>query len=279
VTAETPSLTRLYAKALVPVRHRPDRLIERSASASVSVDRSALAHYQRVCSFDVSDVVPSTYLHVLAFPLAVAIMSDREFPLPLAGMLHASNFIHQARPVSVGEPVELTVSAENLRPHRVGREVDIVAEAKVRSAVVWSERSTYLRRETRPDGGQRPTDGIAESAEDGAVARWQIPADVGRRYAAVSGDRNPIHLNPLVAKAFGFPRAIAHGMWLHARALASLGARLPGSYRVDVDFKAPVFLPSTVAVSTRPTSDGFRLEVRRPRDQRPHMLVTTAAAD
>jgi acyl dehydratase len=278
MAGETPSLTRLYAKAWVPVRHRPDRLTERAASASVSVDRSALARYQRVCGFDVSDVVPSTYLHVLAFPLAVAIMSDRKFPLPVVGLLHASNFIHQVRTTSVGEPLELTVSAENLRPHRVGRQVDLVAEAKIASAVVWSERSTYLRRETPPDGERPHPDGIPESAEDGAAARWRIPADAGRRYAAVSGDRNPIHLNPLAAKAFGFPRAIAHGMWLHARALASLGARLPGSYRVDVDFKAPVFLPSTVSVSTHLTSDGFHLELRRPRDQRPHMLMTTAAA-
>src|SRR4029453_3261206 len=114
-----------------------------------------------------------------------------------------------------------------------------------------------------------------EPTGSGATARWRIPADTGRRYAAVSGARNPIHLNPLAAKAFGFPRAIAHGMWLHARALASLGARPADPYRVDVDFKAPVFLPSTVSVSTRPTSDGFHLEVRRPRDQRLHVVMTT----
>jgi acyl dehydratase len=278
VATETPNLTRLYAKALVPVRHRPDQLTERSASATVSVHRSALARYQRVCGFDVSDVVPSSYLHVLAFPLAVAVMSDRDFPLPMVGMLHAANVMRQTRPVSVGEQLDLTVTAEDLRPHRVGRQVDLVAEARVGSAVLWSERSTYLRRQSAPDGGQRPSDGSPEPVEDGAAARWRIPADAGRRYAAVSGDRNPIHLNPLAAKAFGFRRAIVHGMWLHARALASLGARLPGAYHVEVDFKAPVFLPSTVAVSTRRTSDGFHLEVRRPRDQRPHMLMTTATA-
>jgi acyl dehydratase len=157
--------------------------------------------------------------------------------------------------------------------------VDLVAEAKIGSAVVWSERSTYLRRESTPDGARQEPVASPEPTGSGATARWRIPADIGRRYAAVSGDRNPIHLNPLAAKAFGFPRAIAHGMWLHARALASLGARLPSDYRVDAEFKAPVFLPSTVSVTTRPTSDGFQLEVCRPRDQRPHMLMTTAGGD
>ena len=50
---------------------------------------------------------------------------------------------------------------------------------------------------------------------------WRLPGDLGRRYAAVSGDRNPIHLYALTAKAFGFPRQIAHGMWSKARCLAA----------------------------------------------------------
>src|SRR6266487_1403229 len=46
---------------------------------------------------------------------------------------------------------------------------------------------------------------------------WELPADLGRRYAAVSGDRNPIHLYRLTAWLFGFRRPIAHGMWAAAR--------------------------------------------------------------
>ena len=49
---------------------------------------------------------------------------------------------------------------------------------------------------------------------------WRLPADLGRRYASVSGDRNPIHLYGVTAKAFGFPRQIAHGMWSKARSIA-----------------------------------------------------------
>ena len=79
----------------------------------------------------------------------------------------------------------------------------------------------------------------------------RVPDDIGRRYAAVSGDVNPIHLNPLAAKAFGFPRAIAHGMWTHARSLAALEGRLPaGPLTVRAQFAKPVLLPSTVALHT-----------------------------
>jgi acyl dehydratase len=75
---------------------------------------------------------------------------------------------------------------------------------------------------------------------------WRLPGDLGRRYGAVSGDRNPIHLHALTARAFGFPRAIAHGMWTKARALAALEATLPDAYTVDVAFKKPILLPGRV---------------------------------
>ena len=71
--------------------------------------------------------------------------------------------------------------------------------------------------------------------------------DLGRRYAAVSGDHNPIHLYPLTARALGFRRQIAHGMWTKARSIAAIENRLPDVVTVAVAFRKPVFLPGTVA--------------------------------
>lgn len=88
------------------------------------------------------------------------------------------------------------------------------------------------------------------------VDEWRLGADIGRRYGAVSGDRNPIHLSPLTARLFGFPRAIAHGMWTAARCLAAHGT--PAAAHVAVDFRAPVLLPGTVAFAAR----GGRIELR-----------------
>ena len=73
------------------------------------------------------------------------------------------------------------------------------------------------------------------------------PRDIGRRYGAVSGDRNPIHLHGWSAKLFGMPRPIAHGMWVKARCLAELESTLPDAFTVDVRFKLPLFLPAQVA--------------------------------
>jgi acyl dehydratase len=93
-----------------------------------------------------------------------------------------------------------------------------------------------------------------------------VPGDIGRRYAAVSGDRNPIHQHPLSAKAFGQNAPIAHGMWVKARCLAALEDQLPDAYTVDVRFKAPLFVPATVVFAAG--EDGFAV---RSRSGKPHL--------
>ncbi len=106
---------------------------------------------------------------------------------------------------------------------------------------------------------------------------WSLPGDLGRRYAAVSGDYNPIHLYPLTAKALGFNRQIAHGMLTLARCLAALENRLPEMVRVDVAFKKPVFLPSRVAFGSRPLDDGYAFSLSKAGSETLHLLGRTAA--
>ncbi len=98
------------------------------------------------------------------------------------------------------------------------------------------------------------------------------PGDLGRRYAAVSGDHNPIHLYPLTAKAFGFPRQIAHGMQTLARCVAALDNRIPEAATVLVEFKKPVLLPSRVAFGSRVAGDTAEFSLTRPGDGAPHLV-------
>ncbi len=183
---------------------------------------------------------------MLAFPVTVALMTEQAFPFPLVGLVHVANSITVRRPVHSGEQVRFAVRAGDLRPHPAGRQLDLLVEASVGDEPVWSGRSTYLRR--GGGNGEKSPRGTSD-APAGPASLVRVPDDIGRRYAAVSGDRNPIHLHGLAAKAFGFRSAIAHGMWLKARALAALQGRLPEAMTVDVAFKTPVFLPSTIAVA------------------------------
>lgn len=104
-----------------------------------------------------------------------------------------------------------------------------------------------------------------------AVAEWRLPGDLGRRYGAASGDRNPIHLYPLTARLFGFPRAIAHGMWTVARCLAESAEPGRISY-VRADFRAPVLLPATVTYAVDGAGTAFQLRS----GDRVHLTGSTA---
>jgi acyl dehydratase len=208
---------------------------------------------------------------VLAFPLQMRLMADGSFPYPLLGLVHIDNSITQHRPISAAERLDLTVRAEDLRPHPKGRAFTLVAEARSEGELVWEERGTILRRgkgDSDAPSGLRPAP-LPEDAP--AVVEWKLGGDLGRRYAAVSGDRNPIHMHSLSARAFGFPRAIAHGMWTKARALAQLGAAVPDSFTVDVRFLKPVLLPARVRFASEGDGGGTRFAVRGARDGTPHL--------
>ncbi|MFJ8506982.1 MaoC family dehydratase [Streptomyces avermitilis] len=231
---------------------------DRLVLSGVRIDLARLAAYERACGFPTgADALPLTYPHVLGFPLAMRIMASRAFPLPLLGLVHTSIEVTRLRePAATGE-YELSVHVEGLTPHRRGTEATVVTGARVDGSLVWESRSTYLARHRTtadartaahvPSAGPKPLPVVAE---------WRLAGDVGRRYAAVSGDRNPIHLHPLTARLFGFPRAIAHGMWTVARCLAEQPA--DASVQLRAEFKSPVLLPGTVTYA----ADGGRFELR-----------------
>jgi acyl dehydratase len=73
---------------------------------------------------------------------------------------------------------------------------------------------------------------------------------------------NPIHMHSLSAKAFGFPTAIAHGMWTKARCLAALHPRLPDNFGVEVQFRKPILLPTTVQFGESDRAGGGREQIR-----------------
>ncbi|WP_425271119.1 MaoC/PaaZ C-terminal domain-containing protein [Micromonospora arborensis] len=262
-----PAVGPLYRRALLgalPVsrggRHLPAVEL---AVGGVTVDRARLADYDRVCGFRLSDRLPATFPHVMGFPLTLRLMTAPDFPIPLIGLVHVGNRITVGRPITADETLDFTAYAANLRPHDRGRQVDVVLVGSVDGEEVWRGVSTYLGRERTPGGSDRS--GRPEAPA--ATARWRVEPRVGTQYARVSGDHNPIHTSRLGARLFGFRRPIAHGMWSKARCLAALENRLPDAYTVEVAFKLPVPLPSTVGFALLPDG-GFALHDSR---GRPHL--------
>jgi hypothetical protein len=236
----------------------------------VPFDRERIAAYSEVCGFPLKETVPVTYPHMLAFPLHMAIMTDSSFPFPAMGTVHLENAITQHRAISASERLQVTCRPANLRPHAKGRVFEILTTAHSAGEPVWEETSTFLR-VGKGDKDAAAPEKQFEDVPTGSI-EWRLPGDLGRTYAAVSGDHNPIHLYGLTAKAFGFPRQIAHGMWSKARCLAALEGRLPEAVTVEVAWKKPILLPGTVAFGSRRTDEGYAFSLRSPKTGAPHLL-------
>jgi acyl dehydratase len=276
ILESAPSMAKLLARAALTTRGRGGDLPDtRLARNGVQVDPADLAAYDRVCRFPLTDTLPATAPHLLTFPLQVALMSERSFPLALPGLVHVRNRIEVLRPVGAGEALDIEVWAERFAAHRSGATVDLCATASVGGSEVWRSRSTYLARgATAPEGAPEADVEVPVGDRARPAATWRVPDDTGRRYAKVSGDVNPIHLSGLTAKAFGFKRAIAHGMWVKARVLAALSGRLPDAFTVDVAFRKPLFLPSTVTLSTAQADGGWDVAVRNAASDTEHLIGT-----
>ena len=242
------------------------------------IDRSALTAYQRVCGFPVSDVLPATYPHMLAFPLSMDLMTRLSFPFGVIGLVHVENLVERVRPIRADERLDVSVSTADLRPHARGRQFDVVAKVESAGEVVYRSRSTYLHREkTESAGGKDEGGGKKRPKPPAATATWQVPGDIGRRYGAVSGDVNPIHLHALSARLFGFKRPIAHGMWVKARCLAALDGHLGDSYDVSVRFKLPMPIPAKAAFSTGTDKGERTFAVTDARSGKPHLSGVVTA--
>ena len=239
----------------------------------VVAERPRVDAYAAVCDFPRKDVVPLPYPHLLAFPLHMAIMSDPAFPYPAIGMVHVENTITAHRAIGVGESLDVTTEVGAPRPHAKGVLLDFVTTVSADGETAWESTSTYLRRGRTVEGEPAPGLAIVDAPSGGV--EWRLPANLGRTYAGVSGDANPIHLYPLTAKALGFPRQIAHGMWTLARSIAAIENRLPAAVTVEVGFKKPVLLPGTVAFAARQDDAGWTFALTSPEDGAPHLLGRT----
>ena len=277
-----PRILPLYARAAAPMipgasllpfvpggKEIPDLELR---LAGVVAEPGEVAAYAKVCGFPLRDSLPPTYPHVLAFPLHMAVMADGGFPFGAVGLVHIENRIVQHRRIGIGEALDLAVRPAALQPHPKGRTFSLVTEARVGEELVWSSESTMLRRGKGDESARQVPDFESLPADAPASAEWKLTGDLGRRYGAVSGDRNPIHMHSLTAKPLGFPGAIAHGMWTKARALAALDSRLSDGFEVDVRFRKPILLPGRVEFGSRDGNGGeIEFAVRDAKRHTPHL--------
>lgn len=278
---ETPKNSSLFVKAALgalPVpglSSRPSTLPDRVVQLQgLKVDVDHLSAYCRATGLRFNDSLPLTYPFILSFPLAMQLVVARDFPFVAVGAVHAQNVIERTRDISVSEPLDFETHIENLREHPKGLLVDAITEVNVGREQVWRQVTTFLHQQrTSLSGGPKP-EPKPDEVPPPPMRTTRVDQKMINRYAAASGDHNPIHTSALGAKAFGFAKPIAHGMWSAANILANIEGRIPAQVTYDVKFGKPIFLPSTVNVYADQVAGGWDLALRNPKKGYPHLTAT-----
>ena len=268
------NLLRAAAGAL-PFVPRSDHLPSRTLTVNdVAIDRGNVADYAAVTGLRYGDTVPLTYPFALTFPTMMSLVTGFDFPFAAMGSVHTENHITQYRPIKVTDTVNIAVHAENLREHRKGLLVDLVTDVSVGNEVAWHQVTTFLhqQRTSLSDEPKPPPQKQPKPLPPKAILRI-TPGQI-RRYAAIGGDHNPIHTNPIGAKLFGFPNVIAHGMFSAAAVLANLEAGLPDAVTYSVRFGKPVVLPASAGLYVEQVQDGWDISLRNLAKGYPHLTGT-----
>lgn len=297
-----PSKLRAYAGLLA--RRRPGLAeaaqmprLERCARG-VRLDTGWLAAY-RTCVGLVGDradgALPPLALQMAAAPLHLDLLADASFPFKAWGLVHVAQRLVQHAPIAAGLAVDLRTFTARAWRGRRGMNFELVTEAHADGHLLWRGQTTALARggqgaASEPTGDPAASDEEpalagppAETAADAvpwrAVATLVLPEALGRRYAAIAGDLNPIHQHALLARPFGYRRAIVHGTWTLARALAAAGLPQGASYVVDARFRKPVLLPSTIMVWVDEGATVQRVKVTDPEGERVHLELQITPAE
>ncbi|MCP3873759.1 MAG: hypothetical protein GY699_11455 [Desulfobacteraceae bacterium] len=219
-------------------------------------NKDLVRNYRTVCSFsqDKKNFIPISYLQTLFIGLLGKFITSPFFPINPLGLIQISQSFKQKRPVRIDEILDLSCAICGINKTQKGIETTFALEVKSNKELVWQGISTFFTRSPvkRKKTPKKKDEKFLEKKET-----IFVPTGTGRRYAVVSGDYNPHHQYNILAKLFGFKKAIAHGMWSLARVIASLDKEfdIHESVKIEASFKLPIFMPATTALGFESKTD------------------------
>jgi acyl dehydratase len=191
------------------------------------------------------------------------VMTDPEVHADLLRLLHVAQDMEFDAPIRPGDSITSTARIASIEAHQSGESMALELQAhNARGEVV--NRSVFTifirgRRTTSPPAAARADRATLRGAQLIAVEQT-IDLDQTSRYAAASGDLNPIHVDANVAKMAGLPGIIVHGLCTMAFTAKVMVDHLcegdpPRLKRLAVRFSHPVLPGETITTKVWPVGD------------------------
>lgn len=219
----------------------------RAAYRLERIDRAHVRRYNAAFGFP-GEAVPLTFLYLLAQRAQLAALIDQPIPFRIPGLIHTHNRLAMHGPVDPGTPLVLDTTL-SLPPPAANGAASCILETHAFGGerLAFACTSTYLIKRAPPGGGKGASDVLAPAGK--AVDSWTVAPDAGRRYAALSGDWNPIHLWSWTARLMGMRAPIIHGMHTVAKACAQRQRAFGQPIAtLECQFRAPVPLGAGITM-------------------------------
>jgi acyl dehydratase len=244
---------------------------------TTTVTRDATQNYARACNddnpryFDANAaggiVAPPMFAAVVTWLSVLTVMTDAELHADLLRLLHSAQDMEFLAPIRPGDSITSTAKIASLESHQGGESMALeLAARNSRGDLVNRTVFTSFIRGRRLSAP--PVDSKAEPTSDrGAplvTVAQIIDLDQTSRYAAASGDLNPIHVDANVAKMAGLPGIIVHGLCTMAFTAKVIVDNLCAGdpmrlKRLAVRFSRPVFPGDTITTRVWPSADAYEL--------------------
>ena len=197
------------------------------------------------------DVVASPIFPIVpAFQFLMKAGMDPELEADLIRLVHGEEEHVLHKPIRPGDKLTLTPVIESIEQKDTGETFTVkVTETNQDGDVVAVVRATSFIRGTGSRNQPPTRPGSSTQGEEREIVyeeATKVDEDQTVRYAAASGDPNPIHTDEAMAKMSGLPGIINHGMCTMAIATKAAVDGLAGGdptrvSRVACRFSKPVF--------------------------------------
>jgi len=218
------------------------------------------------------NVLIMNYFQCIASQVQIIVLSHLEFPFGLLGSVNLKNSVRLHENIEkdiLGEPLHIICKVgDKYRIVRRGIEFDIITELfNKEDKKIWDCTFTifsFANVESNNSALKEP-----EKVEEGSnffEDKMKVSSSIGRTYGFIARDMNPIHMNDIAAKFFGFRKSLAHGMWTVSTSLLKIidkavetnlkDSKKKKTMTLNVTFRKPVFVGTQVRVSATSGSGG-----------------------
>ena len=197
--------------------------------------------------------------HVIGFPLTMAMLTHRSYPLPIWNALQIRNRLVLEERIAHGREHVLETRVAGHRILEKGAEIDIATELLGGTRRVWRSKATffYRGRFVAPSVAQEPPQ-APEISSDAREAAFEMPRGGGGAMARMTGDYNPIHWWGWYARRMRFATRFLHPQRTVGICMAHLPAPASERQSLDLWIKGPVFYGTPAVLRYEPRESGAR---------------------